>query len=564
MIIIDNFTKSAIILSQMSYLSITIPTISESEQSPLVTKLICIIQKLKEIISRQKEKIDSLKDEIAVLKKQKKKPKFKSSNMDKECNNQGSPNKRPGSNKKSKKDDLEIHETIKITPQDIPEGSKIKKYHPYDVQGLIIKSHNVRYLLEEWVGPNGEYYIGKLPDHIIDHFSPELKSYILYQYYNCYVTRPLLLEQLNEFGVNISIGQIDNILTQNKDNFHQEKDDILQVGLSHYSFIQTDDTSSRHNGKNGYCTFIGNNFFSWFQSTPRKSRINFLELLNAGQIGYVLNVDSVDYMKRSKLPKSLIKVLICNLGLSFQDKKDWINFLNTLGIKRSRHIQIATEGALLSNAFNNGLDKQLIVLSDDAGQFNVPLLYHALCWIHAERTIKKLIPFTDSNREALTNITTKIWDFYGRLKLFKDNPSEATKVVLEATFDNIFQTRTCFLSLNQALNRIYKNKSELLLVLSHPEIPLHNNESERDIREYVKRRKISGGTRSELGRQCRDTFISLKKTSRKLGLSFWKYLNDRVRGTNQIPQLGQLVKVKIKANNSIGPPLYSMEPQMAS
>ena len=133
----------------MLELSISIPTISESEQFPLVIKLICIIQKLKEIISRQKEKIDSLKDEIAVLKKQKKKTKFKSSNMDKKGNNKGSPNKRPGSNKKSKKDNLEIHETIKITPQDIPEGSKIKKYHTYDVQGLIIRSHNIRYILEE-------------------------------------------------------------------------------------------------------------------------------------------------------------------------------------------------------------------------------------------------------------------------------------------------------------------------------------------------------------------------------------------------------------------------------
>jgi len=71
-------------------------------------------------------------------------------------------------------------------------------------------------------------------------------------------------------------------------------------------------------------------------------------------------------MERTKLPKSIINVLMCNLGLTFQDKKGWLSFLNTLGIKRSRHIQIATEGALLSNAFSNGLDKQLIVLSDDA------------------------------------------------------------------------------------------------------------------------------------------------------------------------------------------------------
>jgi hypothetical protein len=82
-----------------------------------------------------------------------------------------------------------------------------------------------------------------------------------------------------------------------------------------------------------------------------------------------------------------------------------------------------------------------------------------------------------------------------------------------------------------------QNKGELLLVLERPEIPLHNNLSERDIREYVKKRKISGSTRSDAGRRCRDTFASLKKTCRKNGISFWEYLLDRLRGTARIAPL---------------------------
>ena len=97
---------------------------------------------------------------------------------------------------------------------------------------------------------------------------------------------------------------------------------------------------------------------------------------------------------------------------------------------------------------------------------------------------------------------------------------------------------------SSALKRLYHNKDELLLVLKRPEIPIHNNTSERDIREYVKRRKISGGTRSNLGRQCRDTFVSLKKTCRKLGISFWDYLLDRVSGNYVIPQLPDLILAK--------------------
>jgi len=94
--------------------------------------------------------------------------------------------------------------------------------------------------------------------------------------------------------------------------------------------------------------------------------------------------------------------------------------------------------------------------------------------------------------------------------------------------------------MNLALKRLHQNKKELLLVLKHPEIPLHNNLSESDIREYVKKRKISGSTRSTAGRRARDTFTSLKKTCRKLGISFWQYLLDRNRRSGTIPKLSQI------------------------
>ena len=88
---------------------------------------------------------------------------------------------------------------------------------------------------------------------------------------------------------------------------------------------------------------------------------------------------------------------------------------------------------------------------------------------------------------------------------------------------------------------MYNNKNELLLVLERPDIPLHNNLSEQDIREYVTRRKISGSTRSDEERRCRDTFASLKKTALKMGISFWDYLIDRTFKKNSTPQLDQLI-----------------------
>ena len=149
---------------------------------------------------------------------------------------------------------------------------------------------------------------------------------------------------------------------------------------------------------------------------------------------------------------------------------------------------------------------------------------------------------------AVIDIRNRLWNFYSDLKFYKENPCPTFKKKLEEQFDQLFTTKICFASLNLALQRIYKNKSELLLVLKRPEIPLHNNLSENDIRGYVKKRKISGGTRSEVGRRCRDTFSSLKKTCRKLGISFWNYLKDRLSGNNTIPQLSDCIRHRVNAS----------------
>ena len=82
------------------------------------------------------------------------------------------------------------------------------------------------------------------------------------------------------------------------------------------------------------------------------------------------------------------------------------------------------------------------------------------------------------------------------------------------------------------------------LVLERPEVPLHNHLSEGHVRDYVKKRKISGSTRSALGRRARDTFASLKKTCRRLGIHFWEYLQDRVRGLGRIPRLADQIRQK--------------------
>jgi len=517
------------------------PKILEEERTPLVLALL-------EIIQYQQEQIQELRDEIARLKGQKPKPKIRPSALEKERVKQdkeaGLP-KRPGSAKRNKAPT--IHETVILRALDVPKGSTFKGYEDFTVQGLVLRPHNTLYRRQRWITQDGESIVAPLPGHVSGHgghFDASLQRFILYQYHHCHVTQPLLLEQLRELGVDISAGQVNRIITEGKDYFHREKDEILQAGLQASMQVNVDDTGARHKGKNGYCTHMGNKLFAWFQSTASKSRMNFLSLLRAGANDYVLNNDALAYMEGQKLPNACMDRLSKAGKTVCQDQAQWNKTLESLEVTNTRHIRVATEGAVLGSVLEHGrLNPDLVIISDDAGQFDV--LVHALCWIHAERSIHRLVGFNDAQREAVAMVRGKIWGYYQDLKAYRRKPDPEKRADLERRYDEIFTTRTCYATLNQTLKRIHKNKAELLLVLERPDIPLHNCVSESDIREYVTKRKISGSTRSDPGRRCRDTFASLKKTCRKLGVSFWEYLEDRLTGANSIPWLPDLLRQRL-------------------
>jgi hypothetical protein len=523
-------------------LSFDISKIPEEEKSELVVLLL-------EVTRQQAEIIQELKDEIARLKGHNPRPKIEPSRLEpsKKEEPKGGSQKRPGSDKRQKSAQLVIHDEFKVPATNVPEGSEFKGYKSFIVQDLHIRPYNIKFLLECWQAPDGGYIIADPPAELNGkHFGIDLVRFILYQYHHCHVTQPLLLEQLREIGTDISAGQLSNILIENNGDFHREKDEILGVGLEVSVYVNVDDTAARHQGKNGYCTHIGNEWFSWFESTDTKSRINFLRLLRARHTDYVINSDAVAYWESHNLPRPVIEILGADQPKVLADDDSWNELLDQKSVKTARHVQIATEGALLASIIEHGISRDLVIVSDDAGQFNV--LVHALCWIHAERSINKITPVSEKGKEDLEGVRGKLWGLYADLKAYKVNPDPAEAERLDQLFDEIFTTKTHSASLNNALKRIYNNKSELLLVLQHPEIPLHNNLSENGIREYVKRRKISGGTRSEAGRQSRDTFTTLKKTCRKLGISFWEYLKDRLAKTQLIPKLAQLIR-----NRSIQP-----------
>ena len=530
-----------------------LPDFRPEERTPLVEALLTIIRQQADRLAELERSNQELRDEIAILKGLKPRPQIRPSILNSPPETTGGTDEtgkgqRRGKPSRPKTSELTIHHEMPLHLDNPPEGSKLKGFEPYVVQDLIIRNENTKYLRARYALPDGNSVLAPFPEGVLPveggHFGASLVTYILDQYHQAHVTEPLLLEQLWEYGIDISSGQLHSILTEHKEPFHQEKAELLAAGLAESSYIGTDDTGARHQGKNGYCTVIGNDLFAYFESTDNKSRLNFLQILQGNQRDYVLNDMAVAYWQRQELAAALVAKLTEG-PQQFAGDEAWQARLAELAITNERHVRIATEGALLGGLVARGVAPDLGVLSDGARQFVV--FVHAACWIHAERPLAKLVPHNDEHRAAIENVRTQIWELYKDIKVYREHPDDAQRPVLAARFDALVGQHTDYPSINGVLKEMRGNRADLLRVLERPDIPLHNNAMESDIREFVKRRKISGGTRSDAGRHCRDTFASLKKTCRKLGVRFWDYLKDRVRGLGQVPRLADLLRQKAQA-----------------
>ncbi len=107
----------------------------------------------------------------------------------------------------------------------------------------------------------------------------------------------------------ISEGKLNDLLINGRELFHEEREDILQTGITCSQMLLVDDTGARHYGKNGYCTVIGNEAFTVFASTSSKSRVNFLTQLQGRRRAHVLNPVAIDYMKQVDMTDKWVDIL---------------------------------------------------------------------------------------------------------------------------------------------------------------------------------------------------------------------------------------------------------------
>jgi Transposase IS66 family len=510
-----------------------------------------VVQQWEQIVELQRM-VAALRDEIARLKGGPGRPNIKPSGMEKATGPKppgSSGDEKPRRGSTRSKLAIDAERIVKVAAP--PRGSRFKGYTSFVVQDLVIRAHVVDFRCERWQGPDGEVITAPLPAGIDGHFGPELRRFVLAQYHEAQTTAPRLVRLLRSLGIFISKRQVVRLLIQGQDGFVIEALDVLRAGLSSAPWITVDDTGARHKATNGFCTQMGNAHFTWFGTTGSKSRLNFLELLRAGYSDYVVNAEALAYMRERALAAGVINRLIAHPDRCFADRNAWHAHLDMLGISALKiqpdPVLIATEGALWGSVKAHGLLPDTVIVSDDAGQFNVGS--HGLCWVHAERLVHKLDTFTDEHRAAQATVRDLIWKFYADLKAWRCAPTQQDKAALQARFDGIFTRKTGFVTLDRLLARLHANKSELLMVLDRPEIPLHTNGSENDIRCQVTRRNLSGGTRSDLGRNCRDAFLGLSKTCAKLKIAFWDYLGDRlaVPGAKSIPQLTEIILARAQA-----------------
>lgn len=516
------------------------PYILDSERTPLVDQLL-------EILKERDDYIKDLEVEIKRIKRLPAKPK-----LDRNKKKSQKPNsvddKRAGSFKAHKTKELVIHKRHVMVVSEKPEGCVFKGYRYFTVQDIEINAVNHLFKCERWQRPNGGYLQAPLPkEYIGHHFGPTLRAYVLHQYYHQGVTQGLLWMQLNEWGIKISKGQLNALLIENKTSYHEEKEALYESGLRASYYLQVDDTGARHQGKNGYCTYIGNKYFAYFQSSYRKNRVNFLKCLQGEKRMYLLDNIALSYISQKKLALDKCRAvaeLIKDSPFFAFSEEDVEEELNRLDILKDKEVKICIEATLYSYLIQYKLLKPLMLMSDEAGQFNLPGIIHGLCWLHVERKLKQLMAVTDEQIKHLEAKRQSFWELYEGLKEYRDKPNQAgLKEELKEAFEQLCRPVENYLGLNTVLSRIKRWEQKLLIVLEHPNLPLDNNMSERDIRDIVRRRKMSGTTRSDDGRKARDTFISLKKTCQKVGVNFWDYLLDRTHRTGKIKSLGDYISV---------------------
>ena len=350
----------------------------------------------------------------------------------------------------------------------------------------------------------------------------------------------------------ISKGEVSNLLIQAPVGFHAESAAVYEAGLRSSPWQQTDHTETRVDGENQYCQVVCNPLYTSFHTQRRKDRLSVLDVLRQGRKRiFRLNGEALEILEHVPLSKAAQKILPKWRSETDWEETDFIIRLEQVLPDLNIQQRTAILGAAAVAAYHaeTGVPIVDMLLCDDASVFHWLTRALMLCWVHDGRLYKKLEPVVALHRELLKDFRKKYWDYYHKLLAYRQNPSAEQRTQLDAEFDELFSTHTGYYDLDQRIEKTRAKKDSLLQVLVHPELPLHYNASELTVRQRDRKRDVSfarralslRGPRTPPGVKAWDTFATLADTARKLGISFYAYIQDRISETHQIPPLAILI-----------------------
>ena len=516
-----------------------------------IRELLNLVEKQAAELRVLQEENQALRDEINHLKGEQGKPNMKGNKaVSVKTSKHSSETERKRKRKRhstSKKGELKISrkEVVKVQGEELPEDAQFKGYVDVVVQDIEVKTDNVLFRKEKYYSPStGKTYLAKLPRGYEGEFGPGVKSFGLDMYYEVGASEPKILGFLHRVGLRISRGKLSSLLIENQDEFHAESDAVYESGLRSTSYQQTDSTLTRVNGQNQNCNIVCNPFYTVYRTLAHKDRMSMLDVLRNGRPRkFRLNQTALDCLANVQLSQATQQTLAASCDEMEMDEKAFQEHLTFLLPKLGHQQRKEITDAAAIAAYWAETDWPVIenLVCDDAPHYNKLTRRMMLCWVHEGRPYKKLRPIVPLHRRLLDDFLKRFWNYYHELLTYKESPSQPELTRLEAAFDELFATQTAYDDLDEHITKTRAKKKSLLLVLQYPELPLHNNASELGVRRRVRKRDVSFGPRTEAGRRAWDTFMTLAETTRKLGISFYAYLHDRITGTHAILPLADLI-----------------------
>jgi len=518
-----------------------------------IVMLLNLVETLKTESQALREQNQRLRDEVNRLKGEQGKPNIKPNRQRRVSANHSSEAERrqPQKRKKRRKLDrvkIDRIEELDVEPERLPADAEFKGHEEVVVQDLRMDTDNVLFRKRKYYSASeGKTYLAELPPGYQGEFGPSIKSLAIVMHFGMQTTEPKIREFFGHFGIQISSGQLSNILIKDNETFHAEKDAIYEAGLRSSPWQHIDETGARVKGQNQHCHIVCNPLYSAYFTTEKKDRLTVIDVLsNASERRFLLNDEAFELLRSLRVSTRVIGQLN-RLPLEQEwGESEFTGLLNqhlpNLGPQQFSRILDAA--AIAAYHAQIGLPVVELLIGDDAPQFKLVTDEFSLCWIHEGRHYKKLIPHVAYHRQLLDDFLTRYWRFYGQLLVYRGHPTEEDSIRLADEFDELFSTVTRYEALDERIAKTKAKKESMLIVLEHPELPLHNNSAELAARKRVRRKKISFGTRSEDGTKAWDTFATLEATAKKLGVSFFEYIYDRISNAYKMPCLADLISTR--------------------